>query len=108
VLWATDFFTAEVWTSTGLTTCYVLFFLHLRTRRIVLGGITPLPNEAWMKQIARNLTVADGPMANARFPLHDRDTKFSEGFDAVLRAAGVQPLKLPPQSPNSLLKKSLL
>jgi transposase InsO family protein len=100
VLWAADFFTAEVWTSTGLTTCYVLFFLHLRTRRIVLGGITPFPNEAWMKQIARNLTAAEGPMANARFLFHDRDAKFSEGFDAVLRAAGVQPLKLPPQSPN--------
>ena len=35
VLWATDFFTAEVWTSTGLTTCYVLFFLHLQTRRVM-------------------------------------------------------------------------
>ena len=39
-------------------------------------------------------------MANARFLLHDRDAKFSEGFDAVLRVAGIQPLKLPPQSPN--------
>jgi len=100
VLWATDFFTAEVWTATGLTTFYVLFFRHLRSRRVVLGGITPFPNEAWLKQIARNVTAADGPMANARFLLHDRDTKFAEGFDAVLRAAGVQPLKLPPQSPN--------
>jgi hypothetical protein len=44
VLWATDFFTAEVWTATGLTTFYVLFFLHLQTRRVILGGITPFPN----------------------------------------------------------------
>ena len=100
VLWATDFFTAEVWTSTGLTTCYVLFFLHLQTRRVILAGITPFPNEAWLKQIARNLTVDEGPMANARFLIHDRDAKFSEGFDAVLRTAGIQTLKLPPQSPN--------
>lgn len=27
VLWATDFFTTEVWTPTGLTTFYVLFFI---------------------------------------------------------------------------------
>jgi transposase InsO family protein len=100
VLWATDFFTAEVWTSTGLTTCYVLFFLHLQTRRVILAGITPFPNEAWMKQIARNLTAAEGPMANARFLIHDRDAKFSENFDALFRIAGIQPLKLPPQSPN--------
>ena len=39
-------------------------------------------------------------MAYARFLLHDRDTKFSEDFAAVFRAAGVEPLKLPPQSPN--------
>jgi transposase InsO family protein len=100
VLWATDFFTAEVWTCTGLTTCYVLFFLHLQTRRVILAGITPFPNEPWLKQIARNLTVDEGPMAKARFLIHDRDAKFSEGFDAVLRTAGIQPLKLPPQSPN--------
>lgn len=63
VLWAIDFFTAEVWICTSLTTFYVLFFLQLRTRRVVMGGITPFPNEAWLKQIARNLTVDDGSMA---------------------------------------------
>src|SRR5208283_1910468 len=99
VLWATDFFTAEVWTPTGLTTCYVLFFLHLQTRRVILAGITPFPNEAWLKQIARNVTADDAPMANARFLLHDRDAKFSDNFDAVFHATGIQALKLPPQSP---------
>jgi putative transposase len=100
VLWVTDFFTAEVWTCTGLTTFYVLFFIQLQTRRVILAGITPFPNEAWLKQIARNLTVEDGPMTNARFLLHDRDAKFSEAFDAVFQTAGIKPLKLPPQSPN--------
>jgi putative transposase len=100
VLWATDFFTTEVWTATGLTTFYVLFFLQLQTRRVILGGLTPYPKDAWLKQVARNLTAADAPMAKARFLLHDRDTKFSEAFAAVFLAAGVEPLKLPPQSPN--------
>src|ERR1022692_4060274 len=100
VLWATDFFTTEVWTSTGLTTFYVLFFLHLQTRRVILGGITPFPNGAWLKQVARNLTVDDGPMARARFLLHDRDAKFSQTFDDVFLAVGIKPLKLPARSPN--------
>src|SRR5450432_4200826 len=100
LLWATDFFTAEVWTATGLTTFYVLFFIQLHTRRVILAGISPFPNEAWLKQIARNVTAADAPMANARFLLHDRDAKFSENFDAVFHAAGIEALKLPPQSPN--------
>jgi transposase InsO family protein len=100
VLWATDFFTIEVWTSTGLTTFYVLFFLHLQTRRIVLAGITPFPNEDWLKQVARNLTVEDGPMTNARYLLHDRDAKFSQTFDDVFLAVDIKPLKLPARSPN--------
>ena len=100
VLWATDFFTTEVWTATGLTTFYVLFFLQLQTRKVILGGLTPFPKEAWLKQLARNLTTEDGPMAHARFLLHDRDTKFSQDFDAVFQSAGIEALKLPPQSPN--------
>ena len=41
VLAATDFFTAEVWTKSGLVTYYVLFFIHLATRRVHIAGITP-------------------------------------------------------------------
>jgi transposase InsO family protein len=100
VLWATDFFTTEVWTATGRTTFYVLFFLDLKTRRILVAGLTPFPNEAWLKQVARNLTVENSPMTKARFLLHDRDAKFSETFDAVFRGVGTKPIKLPPQSPN--------
>ena len=40
VLAGTDFFTAEVLTSRGLVTYYVLFILHLESRRITLAGIT--------------------------------------------------------------------
>jgi len=33
VTWATDFFTEEVWSPGGLVTFYVLFYIHLGTRR---------------------------------------------------------------------------
>jgi hypothetical protein len=36
---------------------YVLFFIHLESRHVEVAGITPHPNEAWMKQIARNVTM---------------------------------------------------
>ena len=42
VLAATDFFTVEVLTLRGLVTFYVLFFIHLESRRIEIAGITPL------------------------------------------------------------------
>src|SRR5215471_10166695 len=43
VLAGTDFFTVEVLTWRGLRTYYVLFFLHLETRRVSLAGITRHP-----------------------------------------------------------------
>src|SRR5215471_11826211 len=45
VLAGTDFFTVEVLTWRGLTTYYVLFFLHLETRRISMAGINRHPAE---------------------------------------------------------------
>src|SRR6476469_4976531 len=54
VLAGTDFFTVEVLTWRGLVTYYVLFFLHLETRRVTLAGITRHPTQEWMRQIARN------------------------------------------------------
>ena len=76
VLAGIDFFTVEVLTWRGLVTYYVLFFLHLETRRVTLAGITPHPNEEWMVQMARNaVDVIDGALLPVRFALHDRDTK---------------------------------
>jgi len=43
VLVATDFCTAEVWTLGGLVTYYVLFFIHLGSRKGHVAGVTPPP-----------------------------------------------------------------
>jgi hypothetical protein len=40
VLAGTDFFTVEVLTWRGRVTYYVLFFIHLDTRRVTLAGFT--------------------------------------------------------------------
>ena len=69
VLVATDFFTAEVWTLGGLVTYYVLFFLHLDSRKVQVAGITPHPNEAWMIQVARNVTMEEwGLLSPGQYP----------------------------------------
>jgi hypothetical protein len=57
---ATDFFTAEVWRASGLVTYSVLFFIHLASCKVHLAGMTPHPDERWMVQVARNVTMADG------------------------------------------------
>ena len=101
VLAGTDFFTVEVLTWRGLATYYVLFFLHLETRRVSLAGITRHPTEEWMTQMARNAVDDEvGYLLRHRYVLHDRDTKFCAEFRESLAAGGVKCLQLPPRSPN--------
>jgi transposase len=77
VLWATDFFSTEVWTLGGLMTFYVLFFIKLDTREVHIAGITSNPNEPWMMQVARNLTVEEwGVLKPSQYVIHDGDKKF--------------------------------
>ena len=98
---ATDFFTVEVWTRTGLQRFVVLFFLDLSTRRVEIGGIAAKPNGLWMTQIARNLTDAvDGFFLGKRYLIHDRDPLYTTEFLEMLREAGIKSVKLPPRSPN--------
>jgi putative transposase len=101
VLWATDFFSTEVWTLGGLVTFYVLFLIKLDTRAVHLAGVTAHPNEVWMMQVARNLTMDEwGVLKPGQYLIHDRDSKFSEVFKHLLDGAGVKRLPLPPRSPN--------
>ena len=41
----------------GLVTYYVLFFMRLESRRVDIAGITVHPDERWMQQMARNVTM---------------------------------------------------
>ena len=101
VLVATDFFTAEVWTLGGLVTYYVLFFIHLGSRKIHVAGVTPHPNEAWIVQVARNVTMEEwGFLAPGHYLIHDRDTKFCAAFQQLIDEAGVERVVLPPRSPD--------
>lgn len=108
VIAACDFFTTEVVTPFGLITYYVLFFIHIGSREVHIAGITPYPNEAWMKQIARNVTMEDwGFLSNCKYLIHDRDTKFCKSFRSITASMGIKPIRLPPQSPkmNSFAKR---
>src|ERR671935_134231 len=101
VLAATDFFTVEVATWHGLVTYYILVVMELATRRVHVAGITPHPTAAFMQQCARQLTDPfEGFLLGKRYLLHDRDTKFTQAFDGLLKASDVEPIILPPRSPN--------
>jgi hypothetical protein len=54
-----------------------------------------------MKQIARNVTMEGyGILRDCRYLLHDRDTKYTQSFRAIIASGQVEPLALPAQSPN--------
>jgi hypothetical protein len=75
--------------------------MEVATRRVYFAGGTTNPDEAWMKQIARNLTDSfDGFLLGKRYILMDRDAKFCEAFRSILKPADVNPVKLPARSPN--------
>ncbi|HEV2034365.1 MAG TPA: hypothetical protein VGU71_09235 [Candidatus Dormibacteraeota bacterium] len=44
---ATDFFTVD---TVYFTRLYLLFFVHLATRRIITAACTAEPNSAWVTQ----------------------------------------------------------
>ena len=101
VLGAADFLTVEVLTLGGLVRYHVLLVMELSTRAVEIAGIVPEPNGEWMKQIARNLTDACGGfLRGKRYLIHDRSPVFTPAFDAILKAAGVDVVKLPPRSPD--------
>jgi transposase InsO family protein len=98
---ATDFFTAEVSTWCGLVTYYILFFIHLDSRKVYVAGVTPHPNEQWMRHIARNVTMgAWGFLAPGQYLIHDRDGKYCPIFQQIIDAAGIKRVLLPARSPN--------
>ena len=101
VLVATDFFTAEVWTTAGLVTYYVLFFIHLASWKVHVAGMTPHPDERWMVQIARHVTREEwGFLTPGEYLIHDRDGRFCPAFQHTIDAAGVKRVPLPPRSPD--------
>jgi integrase-like protein len=98
---AADFFNAEVLTLRGLVRYVVFFVMKLQSRTVTIAGITREPDETWMIQIARNLTVAgDGFLHGMQQIILDRDPLYTAAFRGLLRDSGVTPVVLPARSPN--------
>jgi putative transposase len=100
-LWACDFFTKDVWTVGGKVTFYVLFFIHVGTRRVRVCGATCNPTGPWVEQHARNLAMDLAERGEkVTYLLKDGDTKFTAAFDKVFRTEGIKVKRLPFASPN--------
>jgi len=96
---ACDFFTVD---TVLLRTLYVLVCLEIGSRRILYANCTAHPNAAWVTQQARNLTWELNQLeAPIRVAIHDRDAKFVDEFDHVLRGEGARITLTPYRCPRA-------
>ena len=76
-----------------------MFVVELGSRLVHIIGSTTHPDEAFMRQVARTLTMADA--CHGRILICDRDGKWSESARAWLREAGIRVVRTPYQAPNA-------
>jgi hypothetical protein len=73
--------------------------IDFATRRVQVLGITPHPDDAFMYQLVRTLTMSDGP--RCRVLVCDRDAKWSAAVRQRLADGGVRVVQTPYQAPNA-------
>ena len=98
-LLACDFFTVD---TVLLRRLYVLFFIEHSSQKVYVTGVTASPTGHWVTQQARQpaWTIAESTIP-ARWLIRDRDTKFTNSFDEVLRSQGMQVIRTPVRVPRA-------
>ncbi len=100
-LWAVDFFSVKTVTINGLRDMYLMAFLCLSTREVIVSSSTEHPNSAWVVEQTKDfLDQTSNCEQKPAIVMHDRDTKFTKEFTAALKTKDVRTNVLPVASPN--------
>jgi putative transposase len=100
-LWSADFLTVRTLTAAGFVDLFLLTFIHIGSRRVVVSAPTANPDSAWVAQQARNasMQMQDWGLTVSQVII-DRDPKFTDSFAAVFEAEGAKVQRVGPASPN--------
>ena len=100
-LWSCDYFSVKTVTRKCIIDLYVLVFLHVDSRRLIVSPATQHPDTSWVTEQAKAFHAQLPTSEQQKFQLiHDRDAKFSSEFRETLNESGVTLIKLPVRSPN--------
>lgn len=100
-IWGCDFFSGKTVTPKGLRDLYVMVFLCLRTREVIVTESTEHPDSAWVcRQTEWFVEQTGNREQKPELILHDRDVKFTKEFTATGRNANMKTNPLPKGSPN--------
>ena len=96
---AADFFSVD---TIFFKRLYVLIYMHLATRRVLLASCTTEPNQAWVTQQARNLCwKLEDEGIRLSLVIHDRDRKFAPQADRVFKSGGARMILTPLMAPRA-------
>lgn len=101
-LWQCDFFSKRILTLKGVREVFVVAFLNVKTRQVILSPATQHPDEQWV--VAQGELFVKEARAKGlpvRYVQHDRDTKFTKTFDAKLKSLRTKIKKGAYRSPNT-------
>jgi hypothetical protein len=81
---------------------YVIVFMEINSRRILYANCTAHPNSVWVTHQARNLTWELPRLETPiQLAIHDRDIKFVNEFDEVLRGESIRVALTPYRRPRA-------
>jgi putative transposase len=101
-LWQCDFFSKRILTLNGIRDVFVVAFLNVKTRQVILSPATLHPDEAWVVNQAESFVCqARERGLPVQHVQRDRDTKFTRSFDRKLKSHRVKAVKNPFRSPNT-------
>jgi transposase InsO family protein len=79
-----------------------VFVIDLASRRVIIVGSTPHPDELFTRQLGRTRTTADdGVLVDHRVLICDRDRKWTPSIRRLLATSGIRIVQAPFQAPNA-------